>query len=133
MGESVLSLLFPHSRQKGVFFLFFECPFWTRVRASFLLERVSPYELIKKKDRTPIFNKEKKLRKRKSLSTSRRIFFLSSSSHPLNFKRSSYNAHVFHPQQKHTNTTMAVTVNALFKKSAPAPAKTVKKTVRDVD
>ena len=28
---------------------------------------------------------------------------------------------------------MAVTVNALFKKSAPAPAKTVKKTVRDVD
>ena len=27
---------------------------------------------------------------------------------------------------------MAVTVNALFKKSAPAPAKTVKKTVRSV-
>ena len=27
-----------------------------------------------------------------------------SSSHPLNFKWSSYYAHVFHPQQKHTNT-----------------------------
>ena len=45
-----------------------------------------------------------------------------------------YNLHITHTffinPTFNTKQTMAVTVNALFKKSAPAPAKTVKKTVR---